>query len=112
MRLKLQHAVAEVLAEGGSFERTSQKVIETLGKGLGWDIGELWKVDKVGNLLRRAEAWNPPSTEHSDFAAASANFTFEAGQGLPGRVWASGRATWILDVALDPGFMRGPLIGQ
>jgi PAS domain S-box-containing protein len=112
MRLKLQHAVTEVLAEGGSLERTSQKVIETLGKGLGWDIGELWKVDKVGNLLRRSEAWNPPSTEYSDIVAASANFTFEAGQGLPGRVWASGRATWIPDVALDPGFMRGPLIGQ
>ena len=112
MRTSLQHAVMGVLAEGGSLELTSQKVIETLGKGLGWDIGELWTVDKVGNLLRRSEAWNLPSTEYADFAAASAKITFEANQGLPGRVWASGRATWIPDVALDPGFMRSIHVGQ
>jgi len=112
LRLKLQYAVTSVLAEGASLVRTSQKIIETLGEGLGWDLGELWKVDKVSHVLRLSEVWHPPSTEFLDFAAASTKMTFGQGQGLPGRVWASGHAEWSPDIMLDLGFMRRALIGQ
>ena len=64
--LKLQYAVTLVLAEGASLERTSQKIIETLGEGLGWDLGELWP---TGPLF---EIPHPPSTELRFFADASA----------------------------------------
>jgi PAS domain S-box-containing protein len=111
-RLKLQHAVSAVLAEGASPDRTNQAVIETLGKGLGWELGELWNVDKVGNVLRRSHVWHPPSTEFSDFIAASKELTFERGVGLPGRVWESGRAEWTADIALDPGFVRRAISGS
>jgi PAS domain S-box-containing protein len=111
LRLKLQYAVTLVLAEGASLERTSQKIIETLGEGLGWDLGELWKVDRVSQVLRRSEVWHPPSTEFLEFATASAKMTFVRGQGLPGRVWALGRPEWSPDIMQDPGFMRRALIG-
>ena len=113
LRLRLQHAVSVALSEGSSLEQTNRKIIETLGGGMGWVLGELWTLDKVANVLRRTETWQPPSSEFGDFAAASAPMAFERGQGLPGRVWASGNAEWSLDTALDPLFLQchptGPL---
>jgi PAS domain S-box-containing protein len=109
LRLKLQHAVAGVLAEGASQERTNHKIIETMGRSLGWALGELWKVDRDAKVLRRTEVWHPPSTEFSDFIAASADMAFELGVGLQGRVWASGHAELSVDIENDPGFVRRPL---
>jgi PAS domain S-box-containing protein len=109
LRLQLQHAVAAALAQGDSMERTHQTIFETMGKSLGWELGELWKVDKGANVLRRANVWHPPSTEFSKFVSESASMTFEKGVGLPGRVWASGRAELSPDIQTDAGFVRRPL---
>jgi PAS domain S-box-containing protein len=109
LRLRLQHAVLAVLAEGASLERTNQKVIETMGLSLGWEVGEIWKVDKTAKVLRRTDVWHPPSTEFREFIDAGNSMSFVKGVGLQGRVWESGRAGLSLDIETDPGFMRRPL---
>jgi PAS domain S-box-containing protein len=106
LRLTLQHAVSATLAEGMSLERTQNRIIETLGKGLEWEMGEWWTLDKSAKVLRRSQVWHLPSTEFRDFITASEKMTFEKGEGLPGRVWASGRSEWCPDIAADPGFKR------
>jgi PAS domain S-box-containing protein len=106
IRLSLQHSVASVLAEGASTERTNQRIIETIGTSLDWELGESWRVDKAEGVLRLLASWYPPSTEFRAFIAASEKVTFGRGHGLPGRVWASGRAEWSPDIAGDPGFVR------
>jgi len=106
LRLRLQHAVAGELAEGASTERTNQKIIETMGKSLGWELGEYWTVDKVANVIRRTGFWHPPSSEFRDFIAASESMTFARGVGLGGRVWASGHAELSTDIETDPAFAR------
>ena len=112
LRLRLQHAVSRVLAEGASLERTHQGILETLGSGLGWELGEWWSVDRNAKVLRRTYIWHLPSTEFSEFGLASASMTFGKGDGLPGRVWASGLAEWSADIASDPGFTRKPIGGS
>jgi PAS domain S-box-containing protein len=112
LRLKLQYAVTAVLAEGAPLEQTNLKVIAMIGKGLGWNLGELWEVDKMANVLRLDDVWHPMSTEFREFVAASRLMTFGRGKGLPGRVWASGHAERTPDIALDPGFIRRTLGGE
>jgi PAS domain S-box-containing protein len=112
LRLKLQHAVSAVLAEGASMEKTTKKIIEMLGKGLGWELGELWMVDRNEGVLRFSEFWHPPSTEFLEFTAASALLTPKRGSGLAGIVWDSGRAEWSPDIERDPRFLRGLLAGN
>jgi PAS domain S-box-containing protein len=108
LRLALQHAVSVVLAEGESMEQTSQKITEMLGKGMGWDIGELWRVDRIARVLRRSQVWHRASADLQDFAERGSQLTFEKGCGLPGRVWESGRAEWSPEIALDPGDVPFP----
>src|SRR5262249_25536651 len=52
--------------------------------------------------------WHRPTDPLVAFEAASRSHTFGPGVGLPGRVWASGQATWIADVTRDTNFPRAP----
>ncbi len=108
-RLGLEHAVTQVLAEGGSLEQTCRRVLETIGGSLHWEVGELWKVDRARGVLCCAEIWHPPSREFEAFASTTRQWTFAPGAGLPGRVWAQGRAEWIADLALAPDYTRRAL---
>src|SRR6185437_7453603 len=48
-------------------------------------------------------------TTLAGFIAATQAESFEPGRGLPGRVFASGKAAWISDLADDPNFPRASL---
>jgi signal transduction histidine kinase len=88
-------------------ERTNQRVLETIGRGLQWEQGELWMVDRRAKILRCAEYWHVPSEEGDALAAVRRKMTFAAGVGLPGRVWMLGRAEWIPDVGRECGGDEG-----
>jgi PAS domain S-box-containing protein len=94
-RLALQHAVTASLSE------INPKVLATLGCGLQWDFGELWTIERGAQVLRCIETWHPPSSAFQPFAAETRSLTFASGQGLPGRVWASGRTGWYADVSQE-----------
>jgi hypothetical protein len=41
-----------------------------------------------------------------EFRSLTERTTFNRGEGLPGRVWASGEPAWIVDVVADARFTR------
>jgi signal transduction histidine kinase/DNA-binding response OmpR family regulator len=57
-------------------------------------------------VLRCAEVWVAPPRSLDALVDASRETTFPRGVGLPGRVWSTGRATWIADVTRDANFPR------
>ena len=103
--LRTEHAVARVLAEACDEATAFPRLLGAIGESLAWDVGALWRpTDEVAGALRCVETW--PGVE--PFEQTSRSTLLAPGEGLPGRVWASGKPAWIVDVRADPNFPRGP----
>ena len=63
-------------------------------------------------MLRCAATWSAAPASFESFAATSLGRTFNPGEGLPGRVWATGAPAWIPDVLSDPNFPRAPIAAR
>ena len=108
-RLAVQHTSTRILAEAGSLEEATPRLLEAIGLHLGVDVVEYWTIDAASGSLRPGESWASSPSLFASFVEPSRGMSFAAGQGLPGRVWASGRPAWIDDLAEDAGFVRRPL---
>lgn len=105
-RVRLQHAVTEVLAENPAIEETRQRILETVVRGLQWDVGEVWIVDRQAQVLRCADVWHAPGEDFAQLVQSNRTIVFARGTAFPGRVWHSGRAEWVPDVSADSDFRR------
>jgi len=104
--LRTEHAVARVLAEADNEESAYPRLLAAIGESLEWDAGALWSED--AGALRCAATWEGPAA----FAEVCHGVALAPGEGLPGRVWASGEPAWITDVGADPNFPRGREVTQ
>jgi PAS domain S-box-containing protein len=100
------YAVGEVLGSAESLTHAANAILAGLCENLEWQIGALWLVDDDEQRLRCVAVWTDASASAQAFARASKETLFPPGVGLPGRVWASGRAAWIEDVVRDSNFPR------
>jgi PAS domain S-box-containing protein len=108
-----QHAVTRALADATSVREVMPRVLEALGRSMGWELGEFWGVDEAGRILRRDETWYAPSIDVSAFDQASGGLTFERGAGLPGQVWSRGVPVHVSDILEDTHFLRSSAaVGQ
>ncbi|MEK7841433.1 MAG: EAL domain-containing protein, partial [Deltaproteobacteria bacterium] len=89
-------------------KEATPKIIEAICESTGWDMGAMWFIDRKANLLRCIDCWHVPTVDVSEFEAITREITFVSGVGLPGRVWASGKPEWSIDVTLDANFPRAP----
>ena len=101
--LAAEHAVARVLAEAADEASAYPQLLAAIGGSLGWEVGGVWTAGEDGTL-RCTATWRGPEP----FAEASRSIPLQPGEGLPGRVWASGKSAWIVDLATEPNFPRGP----
>jgi signal transduction histidine kinase/CheY-like chemotaxis protein len=107
-RLAAQYATTHILAEAGSLAEAMPRILQAVGESLDWVMGARWSVDPEANVLRCAEMWIAPPRTLDEFVSVNRRLTFSSGVGLPGRVWKSGKATWIPDVVKDSNFPRAP----
>jgi signal transduction histidine kinase/integral membrane sensor domain MASE1 len=103
------HAVSDILAGARSIEDAAPDIVEAICEKLQWPHGALWLVDQDRDRLRCVIVRGGTSPAAMAFTKVSSEKLFERGIGLPGRVWASGRATWIPNVATDPNFPRAAI---
>ena len=112
---KLLYETTRSIAAADSFEQGLQATLAAICERTNWAYAEAWTPSDDG-ALRRADA-DYYDDESEEFVAFSETVTFERGEGLPGRVWASGEFEWAtnlsegsveqyprLDEALDAGF--------
>ena len=99
-------AVTHTLSEAASVDDGASGVLRAVCECLAWDVGFFWTVNEEGETLVCRQSWHRPDVPVDEFEKASCSRTFDRGQGLPGRVWASGKPAWILDIAQDTNFPR------
>ncbi len=107
-RLDAQFQVAHILASADSVAASASELLQAIGESVGWEVGQLWRVDRESDVLRWAGVWRKASVSAGNFEEESRKCTFARGVGLPGRIWAAATSEWISDIATDPNFTRGP----
>ena len=102
VRLTVTHA----LSAAASVEEGASGVLRGVCENLGWDVGFFWMLDEAGSALRCTKSWHLPEVPVDEFEASSSRRAFGRGEGLPGRVWESGKPAWVLDVLQETNFLR------
>jgi|GEM_PF-1111116 len=108
-RRNVLYAVSRVLAESPTLDKATLKILQAICEALEWDVGAFWIADRNNQSLRCVELWHRPSAHVPEFELLSRNAVFPVGVGLPGRVYADCKPTWITDVVCDPNFPRSPI---
>jgi signal transduction histidine kinase/CheY-like chemotaxis protein/HPt (histidine-containing phosphotransfer) domain-containing protein len=104
-RVATQYATTHILFESLTLGEAMPRILRTVCETLDWVMGAFWQPANE-NVLRCAEVWVPADRTLTSFVDVTRSATFSAGTGLPGRVWSSGKGTWIRDLAVDPNFPR------
>ena len=107
-RLATQYATTRILVESRTSAEAMPQILRAVGESLDWVLGARWALDREAGVLRCAEMWTTMSKALEEFTEVNRRSVFSSGIGLPGRVWESGRATWIPDATQDPNFPRAP----
>jgi signal transduction histidine kinase/integral membrane sensor domain MASE1 len=104
----ISHAVTDISAGASRPSDAAPRLLETISKHVGWDCGALWMVDQEAGMLRCLDTWCDPDGPITEFAEVTRRINSTRGTGLPGRVWISGKPTWVREVQADPHFLRKP----
>jgi GGDEF domain-containing protein len=101
--LLAQQAITDHLANGQGPESLLQGVLGALGETLGFVCGAVWLPEGDGPTLRCGASWIAPDAGPAvnAFAQGSSRLRLTPGRGLPGRVFAFRRPSWVANVRAD-----------
>lgn len=111
-RRAVRYAVTNALANADGIHEAASAILRAVCETLGWQVGELWLVDREAGVLRLLEGWSTPHGADEEFMSASRTWTFLQGAGLPGNVWATGEPIWLPDLAAASSFTRVDLAAR
>ena len=107
-RLALQYAITRIVSRSIDFVEGTHEILETVCEGLGWQVGVLWSVDHNEKRLWCVDIWHSPVVDAGEFEVACVTTPFVKGEGLPGRIWETGKPAWIPNLKKDRNFPRAP----
>ena len=106
--LRADQAVARILAETEAEQQLYPQVLAAIGESLGWELGAMWDLPHGAEPLTCLGVWCAetawPGAE--EFAEATRSARLVPGEGLPGRVLASGVPLWIAEFSAHDDFPR------
>ncbi|QLD89457.1 PAS domain S-box protein [Natronomonas salina] len=94
---QLHMKVSQSVAEAASLEAGLQAALDEVCGWTDWVVGQAWAPTDDGAVERLPVSY-VQRDEFVPFEAASREFTFRAGEGLPGQVLESGEPVWFPDV--------------
>lgn len=108
-RQAIEYAVTRLLAEAQTIEEAMPRVIQFLCESLGYAYGARWVHDAGARVLRNAESWctdDPAVEEFRRLSTSRVETPAQTPGGLNRRVWATGEAVWLPEVAQEPTLQR------
>jgi PAS domain S-box-containing protein len=98
---ELHLSVSHSIAEARSLEEGLQAAMKDVCEYTDWDLGQAWSPNEAGAIERLPLAYvQDPS--FGAFEAASREYSFGPGEGIPGRVLESAEPVWFPDVTSVP----------
>ncbi|HEY2635872.1 MAG TPA: ATP-binding protein [Solirubrobacteraceae bacterium] len=107
-----QLAVAGALAEPGDETDVAERVLDALGRTMGWSLGAVWLLDDADERLHCAAIWTRGGLDPGPFRAASEPHRLPIGFGLPGRAAELRSPSWMTDASADRGFLRRHILSD
>ena len=106
--VELLQAIAVAANEAVAVDEAMRFCLDRVCAHTGWPIGHVYALAEDGtDELLPTSVWHLEDPERfATFRAVTETMHFASGVGLPGRVLASGRPSWIIDVTKDPNFPR------
>src|SRR5206468_5633267 len=106
--IQLLRAVAAMANETTTIEEPLQACLDAVCGLIGWPVGHVYvRSQDAADVLLPLTIWHLDEPERfAVFRDITEKTVMKRGEGLPGRVMASGRPAWIRDLALDPNFPR------
>ena len=100
--------IAKTTNESSTIEDAMQVSMNLICQETGWPVGHLYLLSEDTNhTLIPTAIWHLEHPERFEtFRSITEQTDFQIGEGLPGRVLASGKPGWIRDVTQDPNFPR------
>ncbi len=107
-RVRLMERIAVAANEAATVEDAAQACLDVVCGHTGWPVGHAYLRPADPNAaLLPLPVWHLEEAERfAAFRAATESMPMAPGVGLPGRVLASGRPAWIVDVTEDANFPR------
>lgn len=95
-RLAVQQATTGILALSESVDVALPALLHAIADTMGWAAGVYWRLQ--GERLVVGSAWFPPGVDVAPIVGVTRSLSFAPGEGLPGRVFVSGHAAWVIDL--------------
>jgi len=106
--VELLQKVAVAANEASTPEKVLEYALNQVCAQTGWPVGHVYlRAEPSRAELRSTGIWHLDNPDQFEtFRKVTERTHFAPGVGLPGRVLASGRPAWIIDVTKDPNFPR------
>ena len=102
-----RHSVTEVLARrDNDSDNVLSEIFNLVCQMLDWDVAAFWRPHAVEQYLYCSLVSVREGCDFPQLEAATLETRFASGEGLPGRVWSTGKPAWIDDVTVDSNFPR------
>jgi PAS domain S-box-containing protein len=108
--IRLLEEVAVAANSANPIEQVLQSALDRICDYMAWPVGHVLLLEESTGELVSAKLWHMERPAiFEEFRKVSEAYRFRAGEGLPGRVLASGKPAWITNVVKDSNFPRSGL---
>ncbi|MEW6733729.1 MAG: response regulator [Acidobacteriota bacterium] len=101
----IEHCLLNLL-EAPTLDDAIISILEIIMQNFGWDVGELWKLDRAIQRLRCVNSYQLPDTQAEEFIGIGEKMLLAIGTGFPGQAWKTGIPLWFEKITNDPNFLR------